>query len=46
MNDKYKLLQENPSKWQRLFGVDFDTFEVLLGKVQKHIDQSLAKPRR
>lgn len=42
MNDKYKLLQENPSKCERLFGVDFATFELLLGKVQKHLDQSLA----
>jgi hypothetical protein len=42
MNDKYKLLQENPSKCKRLFGVDFNTFEYLLGKVQKCMDKFLA----
>jgi hypothetical protein len=42
MNDKYKFLQENPSKCERLFGVDFATLEVLLDKVQQHVDHSLA----
>ncbi len=43
MNDKYKILQENPSKCERLFGVDFGTFEYLLGKVQRHFEHSLAE---
>lgn len=34
MNDKYKLLQENPQYCKRLFGVKFELFELLLGKVQ------------
>lgn len=35
MNDKYKLLQENPQYCKRLFGVNFELFELLLGKVQE-----------
>lgn len=35
MNDKYKLLQDNPRYCKRLFGVEFELFELLLGKVQE-----------
>ena len=35
MNDKYKLLQENPQYCQRLFGIKFELFETILGKVQE-----------
>jgi len=41
MNDKHKLLQENPKNCQRLFGVKYDTFENVLKKVQNHIDNKL-----
>ena len=29
MNDKYKLLKENPKNCKRLFGIDFVTFEII-----------------
>ena len=35
MNDKYKLLQENPQYCKRLFGINFELFETILGKVQE-----------
>jgi hypothetical protein len=35
MNDKYKLLQENPQHCKRLFGIKFELFETILGKVQE-----------
>ena len=35
MNDKYKLLQENPQYCKRLFGIKFELFETILGKVQE-----------
>lgn len=35
MNDKYKLLQENPQNCQRLFGIKFELFETILEKVQE-----------
>lgn len=35
MNDKYKLLQENPHYCKRLFGIEFELFETILGKVQE-----------
>ena len=37
MNDKYKLLQTNPSVCKRLFGVEFVQFEQVLVKVQERI---------
>jgi hypothetical protein len=33
MNDKYKLLKENPGICKRLFGIEFGDFEIVLGKV-------------
>ena len=39
MNDKYKLLQANPTICKRLFGVDFVQLEQVLVKVQNRIDQ-------
>ena len=41
MNDKYKLLQANPSVCKRLFGIDFVLLEQVLKKVQARIDQHL-----
>lgn len=41
MNDKYKILQENPPHCKRLFGVNFVTFELILEKVKKNIDDYL-----
>ena len=38
MNDKYKLLQDNPQICKRLFGMDFELFETILVKVQNHND--------
>ena len=38
MNDKYKLLQDNPQICKRLFGMDFELFETILVKVQNHKD--------
>jgi hypothetical protein len=35
MSDKYKLLQENPKYCTRLFGIKFELFETILGKVQQ-----------
>ena len=36
MNDKYQLLRQNPNHCKRLFGIDFDVFESILGKVQSY----------
>ena len=41
MNDKYKLLQANPTVCKRLFGIDFVQLENVLKKVQDWIDQYL-----
>jgi Helix-turn-helix of DDE superfamily endonuclease len=41
MNDKYALLKTNSEVCKRLFGVKYDTFEVLLGKVQNHLNTHL-----
>ena len=41
MNDKHKLLQENPKNCKRLFGVNYDIFELILKKVQSEIDAFL-----
>ena len=35
MSDKYKLLQDNPQYCKRLFGIKFELFEIILGKVQQ-----------
>lgn len=43
MNSKYTLLANNPSLCKRLFGLNFDKLEVLLEKVQNHIEEDLAK---
>lgn len=41
MNDKHALLKANPEVCKRLFGVKYDTFEILLEKVQTHFDTHL-----
>ena len=41
MNDKHTLLKANPEVCKRLFGVKYDTFEILLEKVQNHFDTHL-----
>ena len=43
MNDKYKLLKENPQNCQRLFGMKYDIFEDILKKVQNNIQQKLTE---
>ena len=39
MNDKYKLLEANPSVCKRLFGIDFVQLQAVLAKVQSELDQ-------
>jgi hypothetical protein len=41
MFDKYGFLEKYPSRCQRVFGVKFKDFQVLLGKVQFKTDQYL-----
>jgi hypothetical protein len=41
MSDKYKLLQENPQYCTRLFGIKFELFETILGKVQQKENEYL-----
>lgn len=41
MNDKYKLLEENPKNYQRLFGLKIELFEAIFQKVQKHFENYL-----
>jgi len=41
MNDKHALLEANPEVCKRLFGVKYDTFEIILQKVQNHFDTHL-----
>jgi hypothetical protein len=41
MNEKHALLKANPEVCKRLFGIKYDTFEVILGKVQNHFDNHL-----
>ena len=36
MNDKHSILKECPQNCQRLFGVKFELFEIILEKVQKN----------
>ena len=36
MNDKYKLLQDNPKICKRLFGIKFELLEIILVKVQNY----------
>jgi hypothetical protein len=43
MNDKYALLAENPKYCERLFGVKYDIFKLLLKKVQEKIDAYLVE---
>ena len=38
MNDKHKLLKENPGICKRLFGIEFGDFEIILGKAQIESD--------
>lgn len=37
MNDKHKLLVENPKNCRRLFGVEYGIFETILAKVQNSL---------
>lgn len=41
MSDKYKLLQDNPQYCTRLFGIKFELFETILGKVQQRENEYL-----
>ena len=41
INDKHALLEANPEVCKRLFGVKYDTFEIILQKVQNHFDTHL-----
>ena len=41
MSDKYKLLQDNPQYCTRLFGIKFELFETILGKVQQKENEYL-----
>lgn len=41
MSDKYKLLQDNPQYCTRLFGIKFEFFETILGKVQQKENEYL-----
>lgn len=41
MSDKYELLRQNPQYCTRLFGIKFEQFETILGKVQQKEDQYL-----
>ena len=41
MFDKYGFLEKHPSRCQRVFGVKFKDFQILLGKVQFRMDQYL-----
>lgn len=43
MNDKHALLVENPKNCKRLFGVKYDTFELILQKVQNNINTFLVE---
>lgn len=43
MFDKYGFLEKYPSRCQRVFGVKFKNFQMLLGKVQFKTDQYLAQ---
>ena len=43
MSDKYKLLQNNPQYCKRLFGIKFELFEIILGKVQENKNEYLLK---
>ncbi len=41
MSDKYKLLQDNLQYYTRLFGIKFELFETILGKVQQKENEYL-----
>ena len=43
MSDKYKLLQDNPQYCTRLFGIKFELFETILGKVQQKENEYLLR---
>lgn len=43
MSDKYELLRQNPQYCTRLFGIKFEQFENILGKVQQKEDEYLLK---
>lgn len=43
MFDKYGFLEKYPSRCQRVFGVKFKDFQMLLEKVQFRMDQYLTK---
>jgi Helix-turn-helix of DDE superfamily endonuclease len=41
MSDKYELLRQNPQYCTRLFGIKFEQFENILGKVQQKENEYL-----
>ena len=43
MSNKHKLLQDNPKYCTRLFGIKFELFETILGKVQQKENEYLLK---
>ncbi len=43
MNDKYKLLLDNPKICKRLFGIKFELLEAILVKVQNYKDSFYKK---
>ncbi len=43
MFDKYGFLEKHPSRCQRVFGVKFKDFQMLLEKVQFRVDQYLLR---
>ena len=43
MSDKPKILQDNPKYCTRLFGIKFELFETILGKVQQKENEYLLK---
>jgi hypothetical protein len=38
MDNKYNYLAKNPKKCNQLFGLSFEKLELLIGKVQNHIE--------
>lgn len=41
MSDKYEFLRQNPQYCTRLFGIKFEQFETILGKVQQKENEYL-----
>lgn len=43
MHDKHRILKETPKICQRLFGINYENFEIILEKVQKYEREFLEK---